>query len=650
MSAIRCVQLELLRSGPAHNQLLSTLTPYVALCGPNGPTTVHMPFEHQQLLTRLERLRYASAGETIPASQRQAEIRDMGEEVGELFGAIPSLLTELSQAGDEQCRLLNLRLSITAYELGLIPFETAISPDGIPGSGSRLQLRSLVSITREVRRGQPLPVEWDRKPKILFAFASPAGLVPVPASAHLLGLRRALDPWVRISGVEEQRIESVKSMLTVLPEASLEKIRDECRAAEYTHVHILAHGATFKDAGNDRYGVALCNDARPGEYSVVDGERLAIALKGRDSSGRVKKPPTVVTLATCDSGNVSTVMVPGGSIAHELHTQGIPWVIASQFPLWMSASSIAAEVLYAGLLAGSDPRWVLHDLRQRLRTEVPDTHDWASIVAYATIANDLDAQVEAFRDKQVRARLEVQFARVDELVGANLPLAASVRAVPCDAAMAEIRILRDAIRADLESWCGELTAATSAKRRAERLGVRGASEKRIAIACALANEEDLSRKAYERARDSYREALEADPTNHWVLTQFLSIAAAPLLKEKAAALAQDYGSWWIAARQIATWQLRHADASERVWARGTLAELELLGAVYLGAQFDDAAARARILQLCREMLDLTRSDTFPVFSTLRQFRRYATYWPRPEWQASIDGVIKALEDDLAHSA
>ena len=85
----------------------------------------------------------------------------------------------------------------------------------------------------------------------------------------------------------------------------------------------------------------------------------------------------------------------------------------------MRASSIAAEVLYAGLLSGSDPRWVLHELRQRLRTDVPDTHDWASIVAYATIASDLDEQVEVFRDKQIRARMEMQFDRIDELVGAN---------------------------------------------------------------------------------------------------------------------------------------------------------------------------------------------------------------------------------------
>jgi hypothetical protein len=58
--AIQKVKLEFLRPGPPHNQLLSPLTPYIALCGEDGPVTVQMPFEHRQLLMRLRRLRYES--------------------------------------------------------------------------------------------------------------------------------------------------------------------------------------------------------------------------------------------------------------------------------------------------------------------------------------------------------------------------------------------------------------------------------------------------------------------------------------------------------------------------------------------------------------------------------------------------------------
>ena len=40
MAEIRSVLLDIVRPGPAHNQLLSPLTPYLALCGADGPVTI----------------------------------------------------------------------------------------------------------------------------------------------------------------------------------------------------------------------------------------------------------------------------------------------------------------------------------------------------------------------------------------------------------------------------------------------------------------------------------------------------------------------------------------------------------------------------------------------------------------------------------
>jgi hypothetical protein len=78
MSDIHDIRLEFLRSGPAHNQLLSPLTPYLALCGADGPVSVHLPFEHGQLLNRLNRLRYEVDGVPVAASQRAAELQELG--------------------------------------------------------------------------------------------------------------------------------------------------------------------------------------------------------------------------------------------------------------------------------------------------------------------------------------------------------------------------------------------------------------------------------------------------------------------------------------------------------------------------------------------------------------------------------------------
>jgi hypothetical protein len=331
-------------------------------------------------------------------------------------------------------------------------------------------------------------------------------------------------------------------------------------------------------------------------------------------------------------------------------------VIASQFPLWMRASSIAAEVLFDGLLKGDDPRWVLYVLRQRLRTDAPGTHDWASIVAYATVPWDFEQQVDAFRDKQTRSKVDVKFARIDELVGANEDGTTTRGSRDLGATETELRSLCASIREDLTAWRADPAATASAKEKAERLGMSAASEKRIGIAYDLlsrkqeskeASESRLqeSKKAYEKSRDFYRKAIATEPYNHWVITQYLSILATPVLapEEQAKSLAKQYGPWWVATRQIAEWQLHNATGDDRAWALATLAELSLLGVIYSESSFDRDDAINRIVGLCQSIRDVSE-DRFPVSSTSRQFKRYLNFWCRKDWEDLAQAAVTALAD------
>ena len=646
MSDIHNVKLEILRPGPAHNQLLSPLTPYLALCGADGPVTLHLPFEQRQLRIRLERLRYSAGGNTISASQREAELYELGETIGRMFGQVPALLAELGSVRAAKGKLVHLRLSLSAFELGLLPFETAIAPDGFPGSGSPLFLQSNtpITLTREVRRGHPLPVEWNRPPRILFIFASPGGLPPVPAERHLVALRRAIDPWVKIKDSDEGRLAEVKEILTVLPDATTEQIRHACTTTEYTHVHILAHGAPFDHAGDQCYGLALCSNTNPAEIDVVDGERLAIDLTtDRASACGARHRPTVISLATCDSGNVHSVLTPGGSIAHELHAAGIPWVFASQFPLWMRSSNIFTEVLYTRLLKGADPRCVLHELRQRLRTSCPDTHDWASIVAYATVPWDIEKQVGNFRDKQTRARIDTKFARIDDLTQGR-----AFDSQMEETVTAEVETLCATIRQELKEWCEDPAVQPSGKECAERLGVSAASEKRIGSAYGIMsgkNKESLD--AYQKSCELYRKAIGAEASNHWVITQYLSMIAITrhFASGNMTSLANEYGHWWTSARQISRWRLPTEVGVDRAWANGTLAELELLGAVYGEAGYKKESAKTKITRYCKEILEICGPNTFPVQSTERQFRRYIDIWRREEWGELAQAALTALGNE-----
>ncbi len=707
---IEDIELEILRAGPPHNQLLSPLTPYTVLCGADSPVSLHLPFEHAQLSRRLDRLRYRTAGGTPAEGERTTEIAELGATIARLFAQVPGLVSALHTARLDGGRLVNIRLRLSAFELGLVPFETTLAPgDAAAGRTAPLLLRGLTGMTREIRRGQPLPVQWNRAPRILFAYASPPGLPAVPAQDHVAALRRAIDPWVGLHPTAAERLVDVRRLLTVVKNASVATIAAACRAGEYTHVHILAHGAPLPGSDGDRrFGICLAPDgdgdgngdgdnfgeagagggrradagASGSAHVVVDGQRLALALTGVGGDGRAAMPaPTVVTLATCDSGNVGSVLTAGGSVAHELHAQGVPWVLASQFPIGMRASTLATEALYAGLLAGDDPREVLHRVRQRLGLELPMTHDWASLVAYAAIPPDLPAQIDAFRSRQTKARLDLRFERIDALVGER-PVATGTTgttgttgerlgpafsaaststpapAPPAGAAAVEAELARlgSTVRAELAAWCDEPIARRDPRQRAARLAMRAASEKRIALvygAWADGDEEARlrSREAYRLACRHYRAALKAEPANHWAITQFLSLIVTPAIAPTEAEVvtaASTHRRWWQAAWQLAEWDAGTTSGGRaRAWAHGTLAELELLGAVYAADERTPEARSEAVMTECRRLCEVCdddlNEDRFPVASTLRQFRRYIENWPRPQWLALAQAAVDVLE-------
>lgn len=648
MPLISNVKLELLRSGPAHNQLLSPLTPYIALCGADGPVTLNLPFEHRQLLNRLARLRYDIKGTPVAAEQRESEVRDIGETLGRVLGNVPTLISELAQAGGGG-RLIHLRLSVSALELGMVPFEFAIGADGFPASGSPLFIQSQVPITltREVRRGQKLDLNWNRAPKILFAFACPEGLPAVPAAEHLRALRQAIDPWVKWRGneTEQQRLAEVKKLLTVLPDASLKAISAACDLQEYTHVHILAHGAQYEQAGNKHYGVALCNEDGECGMDIIDGERLAIALTANDASGCIRHRPTLVSLATCDSGATENVIAPGGSIAQGLNAGGIPWVIASQFPLWMRASTLAVEELYHGLLQGDDPRWVLFNLRQKLYAHSKGTHDWASIVAYSALPENFDQQISDFRDAQRRGKLEVMFDIADNVA---VSICKGEEKPPLPEKYPTLSDLYAAIRAEHDFWLEESSTAPADKQ-AAIYALYGAAEKRIAE---LSTDTE-AHHAQIRSRNYYRQALKLEPSNHWVITQWLFMCAV-LGDERG----EEHRNLWVTAREIANIYQNANIEKAAAGALATLAELELLRCLYKPVDKPDTATQETpakpgdypdVVALCQRLIHRLGAEAFMVKATQRQFQRYTKSGMPKEWQDIAKAALKVFDEALGNN-
>jgi hypothetical protein len=651
MKTFHQVKLEIIRPGPPHNQLLSPLTPYMALCGEGSPVTFHIDIEHHQLLNRLRRLRYVTfdgqSGVALPNPIREATVAEIGEDVARILGKLRTLLGDewraVGDAGGSDSHLIHMRLVLSGSELSLLPFEMAFAPQAFPGEGLEwtLQFHMPIVPTREIRRTRPNPVSYDRtlEPRILLVSAAP-GNSEVPLGLHVQALRAALEPWIRwpkrnsnnegpdISQEElkqQQRLKFVKERLKLLPHASMEDIYEACSKEQFTHVHILAHGASVEVAGEKRFGIALCAQKNRNQANVVSGKRLAKALQAESKDGSKRSLPLMVTLATCDSGNPGSILVPGGSIAYDLHSAGIPWVFASQFPLTKVGSVRMAEALYPRILRGDDPRLVLYEVRRQLFMHAERDHDWASLVAYSTVPNDFDDQVMTFFELQTRRSIEVCLDLADATDDAD-----------------EMDRALNAAKEKLDLWKSRLPEGDGVKdrvRRSECYGIHGSTYKRFGLLKYKKGEEKEVPDYIEKSLSWYRRSMELWAMDvakyHWTATQFLCLSA--VLKKS-----PDRDTFLLA-RKAAEFDLSKPKESLKAWAHADLAELEML-AKYHCPEKAAKNVKKRVREHCKAIVDLMGQGSFHVDSTRRQFQRYLDYWDRKgeEWQSIAKEAVSAL--------
>lgn len=649
----RTVTLELLRHGPAHNQLLSPLTRYLALCGNHRAETVTVPFEHQQFLIRQRALR------SKDLQTRDMQLQETAQTMGKLLGAVPGLIAEMSEAGPA---LTHLRLVLSASELALLPFEAADAPRGLPGAGQPLALQSEVPlcITREARRVGETCFSWPlRKPRILFAAAAPPGVGAVPMESHLLALRRVITPWVKYFDPQDkpQRQERIEEHLVLLPRASLRAIEERCRSGRFTHVHILAHGVPIREGADERFGLALHDAGDPSHADLVNGIRLATALRThRDACDLAR--PAVVTLASCDSGAGGSVIGAGSSLAHALHVAGIPLVVASQYPLSFPGSVVLTEILYDGLLRGLDPRCVLSNLRRQLRTRVSETLDWASLVAYATLPDDLSRQLEEGRVLRAKASIEAAHDRIDSLIEKFRGIEESMflRGESADpgSLSEDQRRLSHALDSALDlldkghQWLRGLSEE-SPDRDVLFSGLLASAEKRKAqvrfrmssLPLFGAKEAEAFRRQslldMKRALHFYERVFQLDIGESWAVVQYLCLSAVLGHED------ERFFDLWTLARTAAEIDVAHSDPRRVAWAYSSLCELFILAPVVGRSRGVPGAAQAkrRAQHYARELLKVTARDSpelkFDRYAAYRQFLRY------PEWFKFMEDFDKARE-------
>ncbi|HYC92755.1 MAG TPA: CHAT domain-containing protein [Thermoanaerobaculia bacterium] len=614
---IRLVHVEFLRPGPPHNQLLSPLTQYLAISGDSGAGVVTVPYEQAEFSRRLKQLRYDSGD----PEDRLAMLHSTGVEMSRILGAVPGLAGALTMDANHQGTLIQLRITLSASELAMLPFELAKAPVSATNTAENwlsIQTRPPVCVTRNIRTVSPEGVVWPDQPRILFISGNPGD---VPYEQHRKALLKAIEPFQYPDEddvvVTEEGREQGGRLLTILVDPTLARVLRECRENEYTHVHILTHG-DLNEASPDSYGLVMRGE--DGSPEVVSGDQFATALAS------VHHRPTVVTVASCDSGNVNQVAQPGASFAHALHQSGIPLVLASQFPLSKPGSVPLAATLYDGLLWGKNPLVLLRELRAELHTVYTSKwHDWASLVVYEALPQALNEQLEKLRYFQTKRAINATLERIDRAVKRALE----------ERSVASLEKLHK----EIESAVGRLPLKGPYS--AECIGIRASARKRLAQAAF--NTPESPRDAYDLLEQAYIDykcaadsllVISEGPaqrvaTLHWLLVQLESL---DMILGR-----EGDDRRWTAAHLSAEMYRHHLDTEQRAWAHGSLAELFLVKLGKAGLNEEDREKHHQdVLQHIHELVKLYPLRTeFPVKSTRRQFERYADWWGSQQFEDGL---------------
>ena len=498
---INKLTVEFLRAGPRHNQLLSPLTPYLAVCGDWPAGVVNAPFEQAVFERQREDLRYGVTSDQSTTERRLGVLDQTGIQMAQMLAAVPGVAGAINSLANSS-EILHLRIVISASELASLPFELSKLPIG-GGSGEWLQIRANqpVCLTRHNRSVSSEAVKWPTRPRILY-ISGP----DVPAKDHEAALKEALDPWT-------DKGAQIADWLTVCTEPTIDQIEKLSASHEYTHVHILAHGAEFQGCQGS-FGVNLKAGV------VVSGRELAQALTSVNDRIHI---PTVVTLATCQSAQEPSPIHPSASVAHELHEAGIPLVVASQFPLSIKGALPFVETFYHDQLWGIHPLISLYKIRLALYANGGrQFHDWASLIAYEALPSNIADQLHELTYWQTKRVLEGSLTRLEK--ACEGPIGPSqYEALDKELEIAHAKLPQVG---PYEAECLGLRAA-SWKRRAQVEFERARSVESASGATRCYRFLESALTDYQKGTEAFlvtgEKAIQREATLHWLLCQVLSL-------------------------------------------------------------------------------------------------------------------------------
>jgi hypothetical protein len=538
---------------------------------------------HLDLLNQLHDFLRYNAG--ISNDDKWKTIENISDKIKDIF-------IDLSDYSDCQIDAV-----LNASELGLLPFELLLDNKSVPYFANE---NKKITFTRRLRQenfGNTFSVPVI--PKVLFIYAHGAG-VQVPFNHHLHELDKALEKW---GGSGNNKI------FKLLPEATFKELADELNAndskeIQYTHIHILAHGAL------------ILNPAKPYEYEygIAFGKKdepVTPTKEVKKLFENLQNKPFLVNYLICDGANFSNAILPDKNPVQVTHKVGVPIVLGSQFPLSMNGSTLITKNLYKDLFEGKDIRKILFRIR-KLLFDQKEYHDWVSLVAYVRLPENYYDELNHVSLKCMMQNLTYLKSKTDEY----LEKSKFVK----DDFLDSMYGLSDCVKS-LDEKLEEIKNDSKYQEEAlENIGLLGSAYKRMAelyfIGAKIKDpvtEADIeSKKALQKSLEYYRLACQKNLSHHWSLVQFLSLDV--ILNGQIS----DMGYWHAARTSIRnSTTVNPTDG----WTYGSLIELLLLQTSSEEDKEEVSTAINTLIKIAKE-----EKNSFLLESTWSQLNRYKIWW------------------------
>jgi formylglycine-generating enzyme required for sulfatase activity len=303
---------------------------------------------------------------TGSAAEPAMDVRRFGQRLYQAVFAgdvATCLLRSLDRATDRQAGLrIRLRLDRGLPRLAALPWEYLYATE----LQRFLALSDQTPIVRylEVVQGvQPLEVA---PPLVLLAVVSrPQDVPALDVEAEWQRLSRGLAP------IEERGLVQVER----LAQPWLSSLQQRLRQGPVHLLHFIGHGVFDEATGR---GALLFEDTA-GKSDVVPAEALGTLLHDH-------RPLRLAFLSACEGARGGSGNIFAG-VAQHLVAQGLPAVLAMQFPVSDRAAVVLSQVFYQSLADGYPADAALSEARKAMAAE-GDDREWGTPVLFSRSDNN----------------------------------------------------------------------------------------------------------------------------------------------------------------------------------------------------------------------------------------------------------------------